>query len=81
MLEFGKRLNLGSMPVLKQKGITFIDLDKVIYQQEKRIFRDYHKDIVNHRSINPRPHYQPESFSLSADNGWGMISNSLFQSI
>ena len=32
-----------------------------------------HGVSVISRSINPRPHYQPKSFSSSADNGQGLI--------
>ena len=34
-----------------------------------------HGVLVIARSINPRPHYQPESFSSRADNDRGLILN------
>ena len=50
------------------KYILFLKLD---------VFKKY-LEIISRRfgfawSINPRPHYLPESFSLRADNGWRLI--------
>ena len=40
-----------------------------------------HGVLVITRSINPRPHYQPESFSWRADNGRGLILRMIIKTL
>ena len=39
------------------------------------------RGLVIVRSINPRPHYQPQSFSPRADNGLGLILRAITKTL